>query len=136
MTRDVNCWLTNNTGYSSTVMSHKQNHGQGNPLPISASNAQQEIFAFHKTGGSMQGTEGTVIYELHDGTQLFFGFNCPFNPDGVDSNCWFYACLTNIPSSGTSFGISCSVNIDGQPMNPTNPTNGDTIKAYVTLYLL
>lgn len=138
MTRNVICNVTNNTSWAFSLGKWHLNHGQGTPKSeIEVSDSSQEIFSLHKTPASAQGTSGTISYTLRDGSELFFGFNCPYTADGTggSSNCYFYACLTNIPDGGTEFAISCSVLVDNKPMNEQNPPTGDNVVATVTIDL-
>ena len=138
MTRDVICYVTNNTTYE-YYPTINLTHGQESPTapqPISGSQNQGLAFSLSKTGGSMHGVTGSVSYVLNDGSTMFIGFNCPFAQDGTgigDSNCFAYAGLTTVPSSGTSYSLEYSVSIDGASMNPFDPAEGDTVTIYITI---
>lgn len=140
MTREVICYITNNTPFEYYPGETNLTHGKKEPTPAQAIAAGQNnglAFSFSKTTGSMHGVTGSVTYGLSDGSTLFLGMNCPFLQEGRwgNSNCWFYGGLTGIPDAGTPYYVSYTVSIDGAAMDPNYPPTGDTITVYLTIYM-
>ena len=139
MAEDLLCYVTNNTSDSYSPTSYLE-HGEEYPLAaqtIAANSGQTLVFSFKKSPLAAHGVTGYVTYTLTDGTVLTFTFNNPHDQEGQagSSNVYFYAGLTNVPSSGTLYVISCSVNLDGQSLSPTDPPIGTVLTADVTISL-
>lgn len=138
MTRDVICYVTNNTNYEyyATINLTHGKQSPKAPQPVTPNQNQGLAFSLSKTTGSLHGVTGSVSYVLNDGSTLFIGFNCPYSQDGTGigySNCWAYAGLTTVPQYGTGYSLDCSVNIDGASMDPSNPPGGETVTIYITI---
>ena len=140
MTREVTCYITNNTSQQINLLNTNLQHGEFNnggisPQTISLNAADQEVFYAHKTTGSVYGVTGSVTYSLPDQTQMQLTFNCPFASQGPDgnSNCWFYAGLLLNGNSWTSYYLTCSVLIDGQPMSDGLPIDASSVVANITI---
>lgn len=138
MTRNAICYLTNTTNWGYNPQDLHLMHGRAhtNPQNIDPNVTNIELFSFYKTPGSMHGSTANVQYRLYDGTMLYIAINCPFEQDGTSgySNCFFYAGLINVPSTGTLFSLDYTVKIGNNPMNATNPPNADTVTANLTIY--
>jgi hypothetical protein len=136
MKRDVQCFVTNNTDQSFYVQSKDLSHGETDtePQTIKANQPSTLIFHFHKTTDSTYGVTGSVTYELYDKSILYFSFNCPYTQQGTEGegNCFFYAGLQNVPTI-TTYTIACTVTIDGNPMNASNPPKGGTMVANIVI---
>lgn len=144
MTREVKCFVTNETGkslnFSGLDISHGELHGTAlNSIPADAHNL--EVFYMHKTTGSLYGVTGNVSYLLPNNARLTFMFNNPYTwqGSGETGNCWFYTVVNGVPSTGPEWYPEVQVEIcqkhqgDCATMQLDPPTNNEVINAFVTI---
>ncbi|RAJ78946.1 hypothetical protein CLV59_1065 [Chitinophaga dinghuensis] len=138
MTRNAICYVTNTTPWGYNPQDFDLMHGRTNKSPqdIGPNATNIELFSFYKTPGSMHGSTAHVQYRLLDNSMLYIAINCPFTQDGTSgySNCYFYAGLIDVPSTGTLYTLDYTVEIGSSQMNPTDPPNADTVTANLTIY--
>jgi hypothetical protein len=145
MTRNVICYVVNNTGlqfYTDATQNDVWNgHTITAPQPIATDTSKQTVFSYEKTTGSMVGVTGKVFYELDNGTFLQISFNNPYNqvqPDGTSENycdCFFYAGI--IGGSETAYSscyVDCVVQTDGNNWDPANTDEVKNLTATITIY--
>ncbi|MBV7531426.1 hypothetical protein [Chitinophaga sp. sic0106] len=137
MTRNALCYITNETEYSYNPQNLNLMHGRAHTSPqdIAVGDYKKLLFAFYKTPNAAHGSTAHVQYQLNDGSMLYLAINCPYDEAGSDdgSDCFFYAGIQSIPSKGTLYTVDYSIDIDGSGMNPSNPTKGNSVTAYLTL---